>query len=91
MARNKLKNSKHIIPLEVPVDLYTMVDILDEQAKHSPEEFAKIMHRFGCDGDWTLELEYFKIIKKDLKSDYGKEAAAHMQAIIDIMMNHEEE
>ena len=91
MSKKKIKNSKFIVPIEVPVDIYSLINLLDGLAKQNPEEFAKVMHRFGFDGDWTLELEYFKIIKKDLKVDYGKEAAYHMQAIIDIMENHKEE
>lgn len=86
-----IKNKKYYIDLEVPFDLWSIVGIFNEEAHNCPNEFAKLMIEFGHDGDWSLELAYLKLLKKDIKSDYGKKAADLLQQVIDIMEQGEEE
>lgn len=88
---SNIKNKKYEVPLEIQLDLYTILNIFDDEAHNCPEEFAKFMIELGHDGDWTLEHDYLKLLKKDIKADFGKEAANHIQAVLDIMEKPSEE
>ena len=82
-----VKNKKYNIDLTVPIDLETIIEIFREEACSNPEEFAKKMVEFGYDGDWTLEIEYMKALKRSIKADFGKETADMLQKVIDKMEN----
>lgn len=81
----KIKNKRYNIDVTIPIDLQCLVDIFDNEAKSHPEKFAQVMVEFGHDGDWTLEIEYLKYLKKDIKSDYGKKVADLLQQVIDAL------
>ena len=84
-----MKNKKYKIPCYVDVELTSVIEDLKDLFQRDPKDGAKTIREFGINGDWSLEYEYFKLMKKDLKSDFGKKAADHMQAILDIMDNDE--
>jgi hypothetical protein len=86
----KIKNKKYYINLEVPFDLWYIIDIFNEEAHNNPDAFAELMIKFGHDGDWSLELAYLKLLKKDINSDYGKKTADLLQQVIDIIEKNEE-
>lgn len=80
-----MKEKTYEIYCKVPVSLSCVLEDLPDLLQENPKKGAKMLKEFGNNGDWSLEYEYFKLMKKDLKADFGKKAADHMQAILDIM------
>lgn len=64
-----MKNKKYIVNINVPFDLYEILEILREAAYDNPKEFGKFMVELGHYGDWTLEVEYLKHLRKDCLDD----------------------
>lgn len=82
---------KYSIEVTVPVEVECLIDIFNEEAKSNPEKFADVMIEFGHDGDWTLEIEYLKRLKKDIRTDYGQKVANLLQQVIDALEKPTEE
>lgn len=85
-----MKDKIYNIYCTVPVSLKAVLEELPMILQNDPKEGAKVIMSFFQDGDWSLDYEVMKLLKKDLKIDFGKEAADHMQAILDIMDRPEE-
>lgn len=80
-----MKDKIYNINCTVPVSLKAILEELPMILQKDPKEGAKVIMTFFQNGDWSLDYEVMKLLKKDLKIDFGKEAANHMQAILDIM------
>ena len=80
-----MKEKIYDVPVIVNVSLKSVIEDLPDILQKDPKQGAKLMKQFGNNGDWSLELEYFKLIAKDLRIDFGKEAAEHMKAIVKII------
>lgn len=78
-----MKKTKYKIPVEVEVDLDCLIEnTIPDLLQADPKKGAKTMKEFGNNGDWSLELEYLKLLKKDIQIDFGKEAARDLQKVI---------
>lgn len=60
--------NKNLI-VNVPINLHEIAEILNDVACDNPKEFGKLMVELGHYGDWSLELEYLKSLRRDCLDD----------------------
>lgn len=80
-----MKNKRYTIPVTVDVDLSCIMEDLPDILQKDPKKGAKTMVEFGNNGDWSLEYEYLKLLKSQIRIDFGKTAAKYLQGLLDIM------
>ena len=82
-----MENREFTIPVYVDVSLEEVLEKLPDFLQEDEVEGAKLMKKFGDNGDWSLEIEYFKLIAESIKLDFGYKAYSLMQQVISIMEN----
>lgn len=76
---------KYKVPIEAELNIEDIIGILREECLSHPEKAAKLLLWLGTDGDWTLETEYLKLLKKDIEADFGSHPANCLQQVIDYL------
>lgn len=92
MKRPTFNNKKkYKFPIEAELSLEDIIDVLREECLNYPEKAAQLLVWLGTDGDWTLETEYLKLLKKDIEADFGSHPANCLQQVIDYMEKSDDE
>jgi len=78
----KKLNNDTLLPIYANATLGSIKEAIHEICLDDPKEGAKMMRDFGVDGDWSLEIEYLKLIEKDLKDEKWNDIAKDLQTVI---------